>query len=60
MDNVTDTRLSATPRPAPPPRVLGRAFDDEVEQMIPGRRPAGEEGSTWEIHQDEGTYPAWL
>ncbi len=45
---------------APSRPVLGRAFDDETEEILPGYGPADEEGSTWETHQDEGTYPAWL
>lgn len=48
------------PGPAPPRPPLGRAFDDETEEMLPGYGPVAEDGSTWETHQDEGTYPAWL
>lgn len=50
-----DTTSSAH---APPP--LGKAFDDEAEELLPGHGPVAEDGSTWETYQDEGTFPAWL
>lgn len=40
--------------------VLGRAFDDPEEEMLPGREPVEPDGSTWERFQDESRYPPWL
>lgn len=52
MNDATDGQ----PQPAPPTPPVGDDGNTDPWAYLPD----DEEGSTWELHQDAGTFPPWV
>lgn len=59
-DSPPDTPADSSPPSSPVTSPDPLRYPDRFRGARWGGDPDDEDGSTWETHQDEGTFPAWV